>query len=88
MEFFYSLAPPGFEPGTSCILAERATDVAMKTERFWAKNVANKLLAIKSVVLKRRSFFARNLSDFVATSVARSARVREVPGSNPSAARV
>ena len=38
--------------------------------------------------LKKRSFFARNLSDFVATSVARSAKVREVAGSNPGGARV
>ena len=39
VEFFYTLAPPGFEPGTSRTLAERATDVATKTERFWAQNV-------------------------------------------------
>ena len=51
------------------------------------KCFANKLHTIKSVKLKKRSFFARNLSDFVATSVARSARVQEVPGSNPSGAR-
>ena len=38
VDFFY-LDPPGFEPGTSCTLAERTTDVATKTERFWAKNV-------------------------------------------------
>ena len=54
-----------------------------------AKNCfANKLHTIKSVKLKKRSFFARNLSDFVATSVVRSARVQEVPGSNPGGARV
>ena len=39
VEFFYTLAPPGFEPGTSRTLAERATDVAMKSERFLAKKL-------------------------------------------------
>ena len=66
VEFFYNLAPPGFEPGTSCTLAERTTDVDTKTERF----------------------LAQNLSVLVATSVVRSAKVREVPGSNPGRARV
>ena len=41
VEFFYSLAPPGFEPRTSRTLAERATDVATKSERFLAKNFSS-----------------------------------------------
>ena len=39
VEFFYTLAPPGFEPGTSHTLAERATDVATKSERILAKKL-------------------------------------------------
>ena len=64
VEFFYSLAPPGFEPGTFHTLAERATG---EDEKILGKKCfGNKLHTIKSV--KKRGFLPE-IFDFVATSV-------------------
>ena len=79
VEFFYTPAPPEFEPRTSHTLAEHATDVATSLLQL------HTFYCVKFIT---KTFFAQNLSVFVATPVARSARVQEVPGSNPGGARV
>ena len=89
-EFFHVLVSPGFEPGTSCTIAERATSRPRGKGKFAEKTCLYKIpihLASDRSGIYNDKFFMLIFLLPVGLGVARLARVREVPGSNPGETR-
>ena len=90
VEFFHVLVSPGFEPGTSRTLAKRATPRPTGKRKISKKPCHYKvqlLCEAKCIGILYRQVFSANFPLLVGLEVARSARVREVLGSNPGETR-